>query len=196
MIEKLLNVARYDAGSVVVQKQVVRLSDLVQAYLSSNKAFFADLGYHIDVTCSSNESVCIDTESFATIIRNLVDNAVKYSEQQRNIHLRVFRAGLDLVFEVEDFGIGIPEDQQALVFNKFYRVEDPMTATTKGHGLGLAIVKHLTELNGGVISLKSQYGYGSTFTVRFPIWNAETKSKTEPTPLLEVDTVSSYAIQR
>lgn len=196
MIEKLLNVARYDAGSVVVQKQVVRLCDLIQAYLNSNKAFFADLGYHIDLSCSSNESVCIDTESFATIIRNLVDNAVKYSEQQRNIHLRVFRAGQDLMFEVEDFGIGIPEDQQALIFNKFYRVEDPMTATTKGHGLGLAIVKHLTELNGGVISLKSQYGYGSTFTVRFPIWNAETPSKTEPTPLLEVDTVPPYAIQR
>lgn len=194
MIEKLLNVARYDAGNVAVQKQVVRLCDLVNTYLNSNKTFFADLGYHLDFTCSSNDSVNIDTESFATIIRNLVDNAIKYSEQQRNINLRVFRSNQELVFEVEDFGIGIPEDQQSLVFNKFYRVEDPMTATTKGHGLGLAIVKHLTELNGGVISLKSQYGYGSIFTVRFPIWNTE--SVKDANPSLEADITTPYAIQR
>jgi signal transduction histidine kinase len=79
-----------------------------------------------------------------------------------------------VTIEVEDRGLGIPPSALKHVFDKFYRVEDSLTARTKGHGLGLSIVKTLTELNGGTVSVKSVVGKGSVFQLTFPIATSST----------------------
>lgn len=74
-----------------------------------------------------------------------------------------------MIVEVEDHGLGIPHKAQKHIFDKFYRVEDSLTANSKGHGLGLSIVQNLMTLNGGYITLQSQYRKGSKFLLHFPV---------------------------
>jgi len=193
MIDKLLNVARSDAGEIMINRQPVELITLVSEYLESNKTYFTERGFSVILKSSCNDQVNIDAESFHTILNNLVENAIKYSDKDKRIELRLYRIKNQLMLDIEDFGVGIPAAKQKYIFEKFYRVEDPLTAKTKGHGLGLSIVKFLTNLNGGTVALRSAYGTGSVFTVSFPVWSSMTQPKS--TSVTQNETAAEYAVQ-
>jgi signal transduction histidine kinase len=110
-----------------------------------------------------------DSDSLEPILGNLSENAVKYRGAETHLAIRAFQTGRNVTIEVEDHGVGIPSNAIKHVFDKFYRVEDSLTARTKGHGLGLSIVKTLTELNGGSVGVRSVEGKGSTFHITLPI---------------------------
>ena len=105
------------------------------------------------------------------LLFNLMGNGIKYSENGGTVTTRVHVQDGKAVISVEDHGIGIPEEDQSRVFERFYRVEKGRARKNGGTGLGLAIVKHITQLYGGTVSLESQVGKGSTFTVILPIPN-------------------------
>ena len=105
------------------------------------------------------------------LLFNLMGNGIKYSENGGTVTTRVHVQDGKAVISVEDHGIGIPEEDQSRVFERFYRVEKGRARKNGGTGLGLAIVKHITQLYGGTVSLESQVGTGSTFTVILPIPN-------------------------
>ena len=193
MIDKLLNVARSDAGQIMIHPRPTRLIDVVQDFYQNSENYFKDRGFVVSLRCESKDLVNVDPESILTILSNLVENAIKYSDKDKRVLINIFRVKDRLLLEVEDVGIGIPANKQKYIFDKFYRVEDPLTATTKGHGLGLSIVKYLTQLNGGSIDLRSVYGSGSTFTLSFPIWVPDVRSASQPTPSQE--TTPEYAVQ-
>jgi signal transduction histidine kinase len=102
------------------------------------------------------------------MIRNLIDNAIRYTPSAGTITLDVHREGSDAVVEVNDSGVGIPLEAQARIFERFYRVDRARSRDMGGTGLGLAIVKHVVELHGGNISLDSELGRGTRFTIRIP----------------------------
>ena len=105
------------------------------------------------------------------LLFNLMGNGIKYSENGGTVTTRVHVQDGKAVISVEDHGIGIPEEDQSRVFERFYRVDKGRARKNGGTGLGLAIVKHITQLYGGTVSLESQVGKGSTFTVILPIPN-------------------------
>ena len=105
------------------------------------------------------------------LLFNLMGNGIKYSENGGMVTTRIHVQDGKAVISVEDHGIGIPEEDQSRVFERFYRVEKGRARKNGGTGLGLAIVKHITQLYGGTVSLESQVGKGSTFTVILPIPN-------------------------
>ena len=105
------------------------------------------------------------------LLFNLMGNGIKYSDNGGTVTTRVHVQDGKAVISVEDHGIGIPEEDQSRVFERFYRVEKGRARKNGGTGLGLAIVKHTTQLYGGTVSLESQVGKGSTFTVILPIPN-------------------------
>ena len=105
------------------------------------------------------------------LLFNLMGNGIKYSENGGTVTTRIHVQDGKAVISVEDHGIGIPEEDQSRVFERFYRVEKGRARKNGGTGLGLAIVKHITQLYGGTVSLESQVGKGSTFTVILPIPN-------------------------
>ena len=105
------------------------------------------------------------------LLFNLMGNGIKYSENGGTVTTRVHVQDGKAVISVEDHGIGIPEEDQSRVCERFYRVEKGRARKNGGTGLGLAIVKHITQLYGGTVSLESQVGKGSTFTVILPIPN-------------------------
>lgn len=170
MVDKLLDVAKTESGQLILKPAPVDVSDWVETTLTVHRSLLSEAGItpQIDIPAGLPR-VLADPDSLEPILGNLIENAVKYRGSDAHLAIRAYVHGRMVAIEVEDHGAGIPPQAQKHVFDKFYRVEDSLTARTKGHGLGLSIVKTLTELNGGTVSVKSVVGKGSTFIVSFPI---------------------------
>jgi two-component system phosphate regulon sensor histidine kinase PhoR len=110
-----------------------------------------------------------DGEALAQAVTNLLDNAVKYSGQARSIVVRARVEARHLVISVRDSGIGIGKDEVAHVFDRFYRGGEALTRTVKGSGLGLTLVKEIVEAHHGTVSVESEPGCGSTFSIRLSL---------------------------
>lgn len=170
MIEKLLDVAKNEAGQTILKLAPNRVDELVKDFLRENESWIREKGFKIALKRDKNiPLVMLDADSFFSIMGNLVENAIKYSTDDKYLGIDISRDEKFVSIHVSDHGIGIPKSAQKYVFDKFYRVENEYTSNTKGHGLGLSIVKNLVELNGGFVTLKSQEGSGSVFTVSFPV---------------------------
>lgn len=169
MIEKLLDVARADAHSSLIEPKPVLLNELLEGYLADHRPYIENRGFTLETSIARQLPVTmIDTGSFETILGNLIENAIKYSGDKKYIHTSLSHQDKHVLLSIEDHGLGIPKKSINHIFEKFYRVEDALTAHTKGHGLGLSIVKYLVEQNGGSIQVESEEGVGTTFFVAFP----------------------------
>jgi signal transduction histidine kinase len=110
-----------------------------------------------------------DRTAVAQVVLNLIDNAVKYTREGGKVRVTLRQAGEGKIeFGVEDSGIGIPEEEQRHVFERFFRASNAKRERADGSGLGLAIVKSIVEAHGGDISFTSRPGEGTTFAVRLP----------------------------
>lgn len=168
MIDKLLDVAKSDSNEMVVKQAPHKISDLVEEYFDSNREFIESKGFTLTLNIQDRITMAmVDKYHFETIIGNLVENSIKYSWDKKEITVTIFSNQKHVCLSVIDKGEGIPRKSQKHIFDKFYRVENSMSAQTKGHGLGLSIVKNMVELNGGKIDVKSEPGEGSIFTVYF-----------------------------
>jgi two-component system phosphate regulon sensor histidine kinase PhoR len=116
---------------------------------------------------ASGSMIMADKIHFSNAIKNLVDNAIKYSLKDPEVVIATRNQQNHFFVEVSDKGIGIEKDQQKKVFQKFYRVPTGNLHDTKGFGIGLHYVKNIVKLHKGHISLESQPGKGSTFTLTF-----------------------------
>jgi two-component system phosphate regulon sensor histidine kinase PhoR len=111
----------------------------------------------------------IDPEALSQALINLLNNAIKYSPDEKAIRVEARREDGQVLVSVADRGIGIPKGEQKRIFEKFYRVETSVVHTTKGSGLGLALVQHIAEAHGGHVDVASAPGEGSTFTLSLPV---------------------------
>ncbi|MFA5560628.1 MAG: sensor histidine kinase [Acholeplasmataceae bacterium] len=103
------------------------------------------------------------------LFKNLIENAVKYSDFKQKIEVKLYKENKNIVFSVKDYGIGIDISHQERIFERFYRIDKGRLEG--GTGLGLAIVKHIVLKYKGKIDLQSKLGQGSVFTVKIPIFN-------------------------
>lgn len=171
MIEKLLDVARVDSGQNMIKAAPYHIHELMNSYLNENREYIENKGFEVKFKSSAEKAVCmVDSDSFETIVNNLTENAIKYSNNEKYIEYQISQNKDHVFFSITDHGIGIPKKAQKNIFKKFYRVEesDSLSTKIKGHGLGLSIVKNMVNLNGGKIEVKSSLGKGTTFIVRFP----------------------------
>jgi signal transduction histidine kinase len=109
-----------------------------------------------------------DREALVTVLVNLLDNAHKYTGDDKHVVLRASASGEQVCLEVQDNGIGIPRRAMRKVFDRFYQVDQSLARKTGGCGLGLSIVRFIIEAHEGTIEVDSQVGKGSVFTVRLP----------------------------
>ncbi|WP_227869073.1 sensor histidine kinase [Tetragenococcus halophilus] len=107
-------------------------------------------------------------ELFTAICKNLIENAVHYTSSQGKINIRFYKEDNELILSVEDTGIGISQQEQERIFERFYRIDKARARNSGGNGLGLAIVKDYSEILGGQVKIDSYPGLGSTFTVYLP----------------------------
>ena len=118
-----------------------------------------------------DSTIYVDEMHFQNVINNLLDNAVKYRkpDQPVNIYLRTWNDNEHLYLSVRDTGLGIKKDNLKKVFDKFYRVHTGNVHDVKGFGLGLAYVKKIVMLHNGDISIDSEMGKGTKFTIKLPV---------------------------
>ncbi|MEO1022354.1 MAG: ATP-binding protein [Bacteroidota bacterium] len=169
MIEKLLDVAKTDAGQSLIESAPHYLNDIVGRFIDQNTSYFESKGFEVAYTNSAKDSlIMVDQNSVETVLNNLATNAVKYSDKEKFVGFTIGERRDFVYVSVTDKGIGIPKKDLKNIFKKFYRVGDPLSNHIKGHGLGLSIVRSLVKLNGGSIKVRSEEGMGSTFTIFFP----------------------------
>jgi signal transduction histidine kinase len=117
-----------------------------------------------------------DVQRLYQVVANLVSNAIKYTPAGGRIGVSLHREDEQLLLEVTDTGYGIPQEAQARVFERFYRVSGSSSIDVGGTGLGLALVKSIVDQHGGRVWVTSQVGHGSTFNVSLPVWRAPTRA--------------------
>ncbi|MGH2695004.1 MAG: sensor histidine kinase [Actinomycetota bacterium] len=171
LIRDLLDLSKLEDPSQLFTQEVV-LSKLAGEEAESFARAAHDKGLTLDTDVEPDLSVKGDDQQLDAMIRNLLDNALKYTQEGGRISVRLSRENDEAVLRVEDTGIGIPLQAQARVFERFFRVDEDRSRAGGGTGLGLSIVKHIAELHGGRVGLVSELGEGSTFTVWLPIAGA------------------------
>jgi signal transduction histidine kinase len=170
LIDNILDFSRLEAGRKEYEFRPTDLAELVNATLASYRAQIDELGFDFDVSIDSGlPLVSVDRDAIARSLVNLVTNALKYSDRERFLRVRLYETGGVIKLEVADHGIGIARSEQSKIFEKFYRTGDPLVHTTKGSGLGLSLVRHVAHAHGGEVSVDSTVGRGSTFTLSLPV---------------------------
>ncbi|MEH2160342.1 MAG: ATP-binding protein [Nostoc sp.] len=166
LLQDLLDLARADNGYLYFQMKSYVLNDLVEEVVIMAKKY-SDRIIKIEPKLDRIE-VKADYNRLKQVLLNLIDNAIKYSEADTPIVLKLNQIQEQAILEVCDKGYGIPLQHQARIFERFYRVDESRSHTTGGCGLGLSIVKTLIEGMGGSVSVQSKLGEGSTFTISLP----------------------------
>lgn len=172
MVDNVLETARIQVGSEKLNLEWIDLGDVVGMVEASSAPLAAKKSIDFSISIDSDVPLIRgDWEKTRRILVNLVSNAIKFTDRGGSVHVGVsYDADAETVFlEVVDSGIGIPEDKQNLVFERFSQENMSTVRRYGGSGLGLSLVKELSQMLGGSISLKSARGSGSTFTVRLPI---------------------------
>lgn len=165
-VEKVLQIARIEQDNFKLNFEEIELQTFLQNIAESNRLRIEALeGSFITNLQVEGISLKADRLHFTNILHNLLDNAVKYCKENPEVELRAYAEGRKVFIEISDSGIGISKDQQAGVFNKFYRVPTGNVHNVKGFGLGLFYVKNICRAHGWKVNLESEEGQGTTITL-------------------------------
>jgi len=170
LINNILDFSRIEAGRKEYEFKETNLAELVRATLDSYRFQIEQNGFAFEENISGDiPPLNVDREAIARSLLNLVNNALKYSKDQKYIGVSLYRSNGSVKLEVQDRGIGIAADEQDKIFEKFYRCGDPLVHNTKGSGLGLSLVRHIAQAHGGTVFVESVPEKGSKFTIALPI---------------------------
>lgn len=168
LIDDLMEIVRRDSGIVLTEKSEVSVFDILRRVEALVKHQAEKDGISLIVSAPDNLMLCCDEIQIEQLVRNLVDNAIKYSSRGGSVSVEARSSGNRILICVNDTGIGIPQSEVGRIFERFYRVDKARSRRLGGTGLGLAIVKDIAKAHGGDILVDTQLGKGSTFTVSLP----------------------------
>lgn len=166
MVNDLLDLARIESGKIPLKLEVFDVNELIRRTLITFEARIYEKHMDVEVKFAQDQYyVEADNAQISQVLRNLTDNALKYSPDRRKLRIATYSMQRKVYVSVQDSGQGIPEEDVPHVFDRFYKVEKAHTPTKQsGTGLGLSIVKRIIDQHGQTITLKSSKGKGSTFT--------------------------------
>ncbi len=173
LINNILDFSRIEAGRKEYDFRETDLRELVRNTLDSYRYQIEQHGFTYEEKIDEVPPLRVDREAMARSLLNLVNNALKYSQDRKYIGVNLYRENGSVKLEVIDHGIGIPHQEQHKIFEKFYRVGDPLVHNTKGSGLGLSLVRHIVQAHGGEVLVDSAPGEGSKFTIALPVNRGE-----------------------
>ena len=168
LVENLLNTAAFERSEIDLKKEKVNVSEILSSIVSKAKSVSDNINISVNDTTSGQVIIKADVFHLSNILSNLIDNAVKYSEEIIDISIKVKKNGDGIEISISDKGIGISKNNQQKIFETFYRVPTGNIHNVKGNGIGLSYVKKLVEAHNGWIKLSSELGEGSTFTIYLP----------------------------
>ena len=169
-IERVLNIARIEKNDFKLDKKPVEVNELIIDVLDSMQLRLQKSNAQVDLQLDAEHAVIkADELHFSNVIYNLIDNAIKYSRENPELTISTLNKGNQLVIRVADKGIGMSRDQQAKIFEQFYRVPTGNLHDVKGFGLGLSYVNTIVKRLEGMISVKSEKEKGSEFELKFNV---------------------------
>lgn len=171
LVNDLLNVSKIEEGRYLYQPKIVDLEELVKQVCDSSKDQAEKRKVSLIINIEKSESkktIKADEEKMGLAVKNLLDNAINYTEAQGKVTIALSREKDKIHLSVADTGVGIPEKQQDRVFSKFFRGSNVVKMETDGTGLGLFIAKNVVETHNGNISFKSKEGQGTIFSIVLP----------------------------
>jgi signal transduction histidine kinase len=171
LIDNILDFARIESGRKTYGFEDGDLREVVEAVLRTFEVRLQHSGFRVTFTPPAEPlpRVRMDPDALGQALHNLLDNAMKYSGESREIEVRLERAGGNVGLRVRDHGIGIDPAEQRKIFERFHRAGGSLVHDVKGSGLGLAIVQHIVAAHGGRVGVESVPGAGSTFWIELPI---------------------------
>ena len=174
LIDDLLDISRINSGKVLLRLQRVLVSDIIGEAAEAVLPLVVSAKHTLDVHLPAQPLwLNADPTRVVQMIGNLLSNSVKYSQQGGKIILSVHADGGDVVIEVKDTGLGIPDAMLSQVFDMFTQINTTLERAQGGLGIGLALVRHLVEMHGGsVVARSAGAGQGSTFSIRLPMAEA------------------------
>ena len=173
LVGDLLFVARLDANGLQLQFGDVRVDDVVRDCVESTSALARSREIVLRSELQEVQPVWADRERLSQLVSNLLSNAIKFTPAGGSVTARTFAENGDAVIQIEDTGIGIPKVEQDRLFQRFFRSSTATEQAIPGTGLGLVISKAIAEAHGGGISVRSDRGAGTCFTVRLPFEREE-----------------------
>lgn len=183
LINNILDFSRIESGQKSYHFYPTDIHELVADTLKVFEVRLKQDEFTIHFEAAANlPRVAVDADAMTQALVNLLDNAVKYSGASRKITLKIDTLDEWVTISVIDHGIGIPEEDQEKVFERFHRVSTGLVHDVKGSGLGLAIVKHIVEAHGGRMALDSRPGRGSTFTIQLLALTDASAERGAPAP--------------
>lgn len=169
IVNKILNFSQAEAGKKTLNPVPVELSQEIKAVLRTYDYHLHNKGFDYTFSDPQPVHVLADPQALTEIIINLIDNAIKYSQEKKRIEISTGVNDGKGWISIRDYGVGIGKSDLKHIFDKFYRVSSGNLAKSPGTGIGLALVKQLVEQQNGSISVTSELGAGSTFIVYFPL---------------------------
>ncbi|MFC7595363.1 sensor histidine kinase [Terrabacter sp. GCM10028922] len=173
LVKEIVELSRLQGADTVKDPTIIDVGACAQDATERSRLLAEE--HQIDLVTAIDEGCEIwgDAELVTTAVSNLIGNAIAYSEDNTRVSVMVRRGRAGVIdVSVTDQGLGIPAEEQQRIFERFYRVDTARSRTTGGTGLGLAIVKHVADNHGGNVSVWSEPGRGSTFTIELPAANA------------------------
>jgi two-component system phosphate regulon sensor histidine kinase PhoR len=169
LIDDLLSLAQLESSQAELELSIVRMDELFNNLIRDWKEKLAAKNLKVIVDLAPEAfTLNADGTRLEEVLHNLLDNAVKFSRENGQIHLRAIRRASDIVLSVADDGLGISKEHLPRIFERFYRADKARSHELRGTGLGLAIVKHIAQLHGGRVEAESERGRGTTIRIVLP----------------------------
>jgi signal transduction histidine kinase len=170
LISNVLDFSKVEEGRKEYRLELLDASELMEESVQIIQPHLVQHGFEMN-TKPSEEPLPImgDRDSLEQVLLNILNNAVKYSDERKEITVRAYAKGQEAVIEIEDKGIGIPEEDISKIFDKFYRADARAGYQSAGTGLGLTLAQQIVEAHKGRVDVKSVHGKGSVFSVVLPL---------------------------
>jgi signal transduction histidine kinase len=176
LINNVLDFSRIEMGRKEFDLKKGRLQDIIADTLESYRYHLEKKGFAINTDIDQNlPEMNFDGEAIASVLINLLSNAMKFSLKEKEVTVKVFRDNRNAILQIADKGIGISQKEIPKIFERFYQSENKVASEARGSGLGLTLVKHIIEAHKGAVHVESEPGKGSIFSVILPITETEKK---------------------
>ena len=171
LINDLLNVTRIEEGRYLYKPNLAELDKIVSVVVNSHNEEIKRKGLKIEVKKPRTKfpKVRMDEEKIMLAVQNLLENAIKYTPAGGTIEISLKDEKKEVLFKIKDTGVGIPKDQQARIFSKFFRGANVVRMDTEGSGLGVFLAKNIVDAHGGKIWFESEEGKGTSFFFTLPV---------------------------
>ncbi|MFH1006509.1 MAG: HAMP domain-containing sensor histidine kinase [Candidatus Latescibacterota bacterium] len=179
LVDNVLDFSRIEQGRKTYQLRNEDLADVARSCLDLFRYRLREEGFTVRTDIpASLRPIPLDKDGVTQALLNLLNNAVKYSGERKEIHFRIYDVADHVTVEVADRGMGMPEREQARIFDTFYRIESDRLKVS-GAGLGLTLVRHVMDAHRGRVEVESAVGQGSTFRLVFPRGKSNVKDENQ-----------------